>query len=90
VLIDAITAGRAAAILRGGAPPEVSDFDLAWLERGVEVRKPLGYAAEVAFEEAAPVRDFPLYRGQRHFRACTGRRRRGGMSGSSRGWSVIT
>ena len=63
--------------LSGSAPPEVSDFDLAWLERGVEVRKPLGYAAEVAFEEAAPVRDFPLYRGQRHFRACTGRRRQG-------------
>ncbi|GAA2632665.1 hypothetical protein GCM10010307_26280 [Streptomyces vastus] len=30
--------------LRGRAPPEVSDFDLAWLERGDAVRKPLGYA----------------------------------------------
>ncbi|GGN25824.1 hypothetical protein [Streptomyces fuscichromogenes] len=54
-------------VLRGGAQPEVSDFDLAWLERGDEVRKPLGYAAEVAFEEVAPVRGFPSYRGQRHF-----------------------
>ncbi|MFF1377745.1 hypothetical protein [Streptomyces sp. NPDC058308] len=54
-------------VLRGGAPPEVSDFDLAWLEHGDEVRKPLGYAADVAFEDVAPVRDFPTYRGQRHF-----------------------
>ncbi|WP_406120358.1 TnsA-like heteromeric transposase endonuclease subunit [Streptomyces canus] len=54
-------------VLRGGALPEVSDFDLAWLERGDEVRKPLGYAVEVAFEAVAPVRDFPSYRGQRHF-----------------------
>ncbi|MGP4051197.1 hypothetical protein [Streptomyces sp. 2A115] len=37
----------------------VSDFDLAWLERGGEVHKPLGYAADVAFEDIAPVRDFP-------------------------------
>ncbi|MCM2393172.1 hypothetical protein [Streptomyces albipurpureus] len=42
-------------VLRGGAPLEVSDFDLAWLERGDEVRKPLGYAAKVAFEDVAPV-----------------------------------
>lgn len=53
--------------LKGGAPPQVSDFDLAWLEHGVEVRKPLDHAAEVTFEKATPVRDFPSYRGQRHF-----------------------
>jgi hypothetical protein len=59
-----VVAWGGARVLWGEAPP---DFDLAWLECGAEVRKPLGYAAEVAFGEVAPVRDFPSYRGQRHF-----------------------
>jgi hypothetical protein len=45
----------------------ISGFDVAWLEAGVEVRRPLRDAVETAFEDVAPVRDFPSYRGQRHF-----------------------
>ncbi|MFF6772883.1 TnsA-like heteromeric transposase endonuclease subunit [Streptomyces sp. NPDC012637] len=42
-------------------------FDVAWVREGVEVRRPLRNVAEVAFEEVVPVREFPSYRGQRHF-----------------------
>lgn len=42
-------------------------FDLAWLGTGGEVRQPLLRTAETAFEDVAPVREFPSYRGQRHF-----------------------
>ncbi|WP_240803116.1 TnsA-like heteromeric transposase endonuclease subunit [Streptomyces sp. A1499] len=42
-------------------------FEVAWVRDGVEVRRPLADVAGVAFEEVAPVREFPLYRGQRHF-----------------------
>jgi len=42
-------------------------FDLAWLGMEGEVRQRLLTAAETALEYAAPVREFPSYRGQRHF-----------------------
>jgi len=42
-------------------------FDLAWLGVEGEVRQPLMAAAGTAFEYVAPVREFPSYRGQRHF-----------------------
>jgi hypothetical protein len=42
-------------------------FEVAWVQAGVEVRRPLAGAVEVAYEEVAPVREFPSYRGQRHF-----------------------
>ncbi|WP_322751230.1 MULTISPECIES: hypothetical protein [unclassified Frankia] len=41
--------------------------DLVWVEAGREVRRPLMSVATVAFEEVSPVREFPSYRGQRHF-----------------------
>lgn len=50
-----------------GAPLDVDAFDVAWLADGSEVRKPLSAAAGTAFEYVAPVREFPSYRGQRHF-----------------------
>ncbi|MGW7027117.1 TnsA-like heteromeric transposase endonuclease subunit [Streptomyces xanthophaeus] len=46
---------------------EVTGFDVAWVEGGVEVRRPLRDAVGIAFEDVPPVRDFPSYRGQRHF-----------------------
>jgi hypothetical protein len=45
----------------------VDAFDVAWLAGGSEVRKPLSAAAGTPFEYVAPVREFPSYRGQRHF-----------------------
>jgi hypothetical protein len=65
-----------------GGALDVEDFGLAWLGVEGEVRRPLLTAVGTAFEYAAPVREFPSYRGQRHFpgwywaadRAC---RRRG-------------
>jgi len=46
---------------------DVEAFDVEWFGEGGEVRLPLSRVAEVAFEDAAPVREFPSYRGQRHF-----------------------
>ena len=46
---------------------EVAGFDVAWVEAGTEVRRPLRDAVGIAFEDVQPVRDFPSYRGQRHF-----------------------
>ncbi|SOD88001.1 TnsA-like heteromeric transposase endonuclease subunit [Streptomyces sp. Ag109_G2-15] len=51
--------------LSGG--DRAAGFEVAWVQEGVEVRRPLADVAEVAFEEVAPVREFPSYRGQRHF-----------------------
>jgi hypothetical protein len=48
-------------------PSELSRFHVAWLSQHGEVRAPLVDAAATAFEEVPPVRDFPSYRGQRHF-----------------------
>ena len=45
----------------------VEGFDVAWLRDGSEVREPLPSAVGTAFESVAPVREFPSYRGQRHF-----------------------
>jgi len=47
--------------------PVATEFELAWMDAGREVRGPLTSAGTVAFEDAAPVREFPSYRGQRHF-----------------------
>lgn len=49
------------------ALPDVDAFDLAWLSDGNEIRKTLATAAGTGFEYVAPVREFPSYRGQRHF-----------------------
>jgi hypothetical protein len=38
-----------------------------WLGPRGEVRLPLAEAAQTAFEDVPPVRDFASYRGQRHF-----------------------
>jgi hypothetical protein len=46
---------------------DVEAFDVEWLGEAGEVRLPLSKVAEVSFEDAAPVREFPSYRGQRHF-----------------------
>jgi hypothetical protein len=50
-----------------GAPLDVDAFDVAWLADGSEVRQLLSAATGTAFEYVAPVREFPSYRGQRHF-----------------------
>jgi hypothetical protein len=50
-----------------GQPSELPRFDVMWLGPHGEVRRRLTEAAETAFEEVPPVRDFPSYRGQRHF-----------------------
>jgi hypothetical protein len=47
--------------------PDVSGWTVSWLAAGGEVRRPLAEVAEVGFEAVAAVRDFPSYRGQRHF-----------------------
>jgi hypothetical protein len=43
-----------------------ADFEVAWVQGGVEVRGSLADVTERAFEEAGPVREFPSYRGQRN------------------------
>jgi hypothetical protein len=50
-----------------GGSLDADAFDLAWLDVEGEVRQPLMAAAGTAFEFVAPVREFPSYRGQRHF-----------------------
>jgi hypothetical protein len=45
----------------------VEAFDVVWFGEGGEVRWPLSKAADAAFEDVVPVREFPSYRGQRHF-----------------------
>lgn len=52
---------------QGATSSTAGEFELTWLEASREVRGPLASASAVAFEEVAPVRDFPSYRGQRHF-----------------------
>jgi len=47
--------------------PDVRDWTVSWLALGGEVRRPLGEVAGVGFEAVVPVREFPSYRGQRHF-----------------------
>ncbi|MFD4144273.1 TnsA-like heteromeric transposase endonuclease subunit [Streptomyces sp. NPDC058572] len=44
-----------------------ADFEVAWVQGGVEARGSLADVTELAFEEADPVREFPSYRGQRNF-----------------------
>ena len=46
---------------------DVEDFDVVWFSEGEEVRYPLRGAVDAGFEDVAPVRGFPSYRGQRHF-----------------------
>lgn len=50
--------------LRGG--DGAAGFEVAWVREGVEVRRPLADVAGVAFEEVAPTRELPSYRGQRN------------------------
>jgi hypothetical protein len=38
---------------------DVGAFDVEWFGEGGEVRLPLSRVVEVAFEDVAPVRDFP-------------------------------
>lgn len=71
-----------------------------WLPAGVEVtyagpdgreiRAGLDRLRRVDLEACQPVRSFPSYKGQRNFPAGTGRRRRAGWSGSSRGLNAVT
>jgi hypothetical protein len=46
---------------------EPDGFSVAWFGLAGERGSPLADAAEVAFEDARPVRSFASYRGQRHF-----------------------
>ena len=46
---------------------DVEAFDVVWFGESREVRCPLSRAVDTAFEDVAPVREFPSYRGQRHF-----------------------
>lgn len=46
---------------------ELSRFSVVWRSSTGEARALLGDAAQTAFEDTLPVRDFPSYRGQRHF-----------------------
>ncbi|WP_327287536.1 TnsA-like heteromeric transposase endonuclease subunit [Streptomyces sp. NBC_01198] len=47
---------------------DMAGYEIAWVTAdGEEGRRLLAEVGEVAFEDAAPVRDFPSYRGQRHF-----------------------
>jgi hypothetical protein len=48
-------------------PVGVDAFEIAWLSDVGEARKPLAAAAGTPFESVAAVREFPSYRGQRHF-----------------------
>ena len=57
---------------------------------GAEHQVSLAALAGAQLEGGRPVRSFPSYRGQRNYRAGTGRRRWAGGSGSNRGSSVIT
>jgi len=51
---------------RGGVP-DVRGWTVSWLAADGEVRRPLAEVAGVGFEAVAAVREFPSYRGQRHF-----------------------
>ncbi|WP_131784540.1 TnsA-like heteromeric transposase endonuclease subunit [Protofrankia symbiont of Coriaria ruscifolia] len=52
---------------QGVTSSDVGEFELLWVESDREVRRPLASVSTIAFEDVAPVRDFPSYRGQRHF-----------------------
>jgi hypothetical protein len=56
-----------AARTRSSGVLDVPGWTVLWLAADGEVRKPLAEAAEVGFEAVAAVREFPSYRGQRHF-----------------------
>jgi hypothetical protein len=51
----------------GDQPGELPGFTITWLSPQGEARARLADAANITFEHAPPVRDFPSYRGQRHF-----------------------
>jgi hypothetical protein len=46
---------------------DLSGFDVVFLDDEEEVRRPLDSAAELPFERAAAIRQFPSYRGQRNY-----------------------
>jgi hypothetical protein len=46
---------------------DLNRFDVVFLEDEEEVRRPLAEAAGFSFEQAAAVRRFPSYRGQRNY-----------------------
>jgi hypothetical protein len=50
----------------GGWRADQRSFEVAYLEDGAEQRLGLADAAGLAFETAAPIRDFPSYKGQRN------------------------
>src|SRR5215472_4248053 len=51
----------------GGDVSDVAGWTVWWLAADGEVRRPLAEVTEVGFEAVAAVREFPSYRGQRHF-----------------------
>jgi hypothetical protein len=54
--------------MRGGRGGRTAGFEVGFVdERDGEVRMPLGDAAAAPFERTAPVRPFPVYKGQRNF-----------------------
>jgi hypothetical protein len=50
-----------------GTVPGVAGWTVSWLAADGEARRPVADVAEVGFEAVAAVREFPSYRGQRHF-----------------------
>lgn len=54
-------------VLEGTKPSQVDGFEVGWRDAKGEHRLPLADAVSVPFEAGRPVRDFPSYRGQRHF-----------------------
>ncbi|GAA1892113.1 TnsA-like heteromeric transposase endonuclease subunit [Streptantibioticus ferralitis] len=59
---------RALGVLPGGAAgPSAEGFEVAYIDPGgSELRRPLADVWAVRFEDAAPVREFKSYEGQRH------------------------
>lgn len=53
--------------LLGGASASVEQFEVAFAHGQDEQRLPLTMTLSVPFESCRPVRDFPSYKGQRHY-----------------------
>jgi len=57
-------------VLPRSRSPLPAGFELGFVHAGAERRLPLAEAVAVPFEQVAPVRSFPSYRGQRNYPGC--------------------
>lgn len=58
-----------------GSPPTSEELDVLPCEVGDAAGGWFAVRASARVEDVCPVREFPSYRGQRNYPACTGRRR---------------